>query len=218
MKNKELFLSDQSIAYDFIEKFTYYFEVLPHIEEFILQLGKQLNEDYVLMKENVWVHKTATISPSASITGPCIIDANTEIRHHAFIRGKAIIGKNCVLGNSCEIKNSILFDHVQVPHFNYVGDSILGFHAHMGAGSICSNIKVDKANVIIKNMNQKIETNLRKVGAAIGDYAEIGCNSVLNPGTIIGVHSNIYPLTNVRGVVPPHSIVKDMDHIILKDN
>ena len=187
-----------------------------HIKEYIIELGKTLSKDYELKGENVWIHKTAKIAPNVSITGPCIIDEGAEIRPSAFIRGSAIIGKNCVFGNSCEIKNAIIFDDSQVPHFNYVGDSILGYHTHMAAGSITSNLKIDGTNIVIKNGRKKIETNMRKIGAFLGDYAEVGCNSVLNPGTIIGPHSIVYPLTSVRGVIPSNHIVKSMDKIVLR--
>ena len=216
MKTNDIFISDNSIAIDLIRKYEYPFMVLPEIKEYIINLGKRLSDDYRLTNDNIWIHKTAKVAESASITGPCIIDEGAEIRHSAFIRGSAIIGKNSVLGNSCEIKNAILFDKVEVPHFNYIGDSILGYASHMGAGSITSNIKSDKKNVIIKNGEEKVETNLRKVGAFLGDNVEVGCNSVLNPGTIIGPNTNIYPLTSVRGVIPSNSIVKSMDNIVLK--
>ena len=217
MKNKDLFLSNNSIAYNFINNYEYPYEVLPHINDFIIEISKNLDDNYKQIKENVWVHNSAKVASSASITGPCIIDENAEIRHCAFIRGKAIIGKNSVLGNSCEIKNSILFDNVQVPHFNYIGDSILGYKSHMGAGSITSNIKSDKSNIVIKCNNENIVTDMRKIGAFLGDYVEVGCNSVLNPGTIIGCNSNVYPLTSVRGVIPKNSIVKGMNNIVLKE-
>jgi len=217
MKNKDLFLSNNSIAYNFINNYEYPYEVLPHINDFIIEISKNLDDNYKQIKENVWVHNSAKVASSASITGPCIIDENAEIRHCAFIRGKAIIGKNSVLGNSCEIKNSILFDNVQVPHFNYIGDSILGYKSHMGAGSITSNIKSDKSNIVIKCNNENIVTDMRKIGAFLGDYVEVGCNSVLNPGTIIGCNSNVYPLTSVRGVIPKNSIVKSMNNIVLKE-
>ena len=173
-----------------------------------------MSDDYELKGENIWIHKSAKVAVSANITGPCIIDEGAEIRPCAFVRGSAIIGKNCVFGNSCEIKNSIIFDNSQVPHFNYVGDSILGYHTHIAAGCIISNLKIDGKNVIIKNKDDLIETNLRKVGAFLGDYAEVGCNSVLNPGTIIGSHTIVYPLTSVRGVIPEGCIVKSMDNIV----
>lgn len=216
MKTKDVFISDKSIAIDLIRKYEYPYMVLPNIHDYILDLGNKLPADYVLRGNNIWIHKTAIVSDTASITGPCIIDEEAQIRHSAFIRGSVIIGKNCVLGNSCEIKNSILFDQVEVPHFNYVGDSILGYAAHMGAGSITSNIKSDKQNIVIKNGDEKIETNLRKVGAFLGDNVEIGCNAVLNPGTIIGPNTNVYPLVSVRGVIPGDGIVKNMDNIVLK--
>ena len=183
--------------------------------KYIMYLGSILNNDYEEIIENVWVHKSAIIAESADITGPCIIDEEAEIRHCAFIRGSAIVGKNSTLGNSCELKNSILFNKVEVPHFNYVGDSILGFRAHMGAGSITSNVKSDRTNVVIKG-DEIIETGIRKVGAFLGDYVEIGCNSVLNPGTIIGPNSSVYPLTSVRGVIEPDTIVKSMDNKVKK--
>lgn len=216
MKNKELFIIGNSIADLYIKKYEFPYEVLPNIKDIIIEIGNNLSNDYFLLKENVWVHKNSKISETAFINGPCIIDFNAEIRHCAFIRGNAIIGKNSILGNSCEIKNSILYDNVQVPHFNYIGDSILGNYSHMGAGSITSNVKSDKTLVKIKNKDQIIETNLKKVGAFLGDYVEVGCNSVLNPGTIIGVKSSIYPLTSVRGVIESNSIVKDMKTIIRK--
>lgn len=216
MKNKDLFKLGHSIAYKYIEKYVYPYEVLPNIKDIILEIGNKLDDNYVKLENNVWIHKSAKVSNSAIINGPCIIDENTEIRPSAYIRGNAIIGKNCVFGNSCEIKNSILFDNVQVPHFNYVGDSILGNFSHMGAGSITSNVKSDKSLVVIKNKEEKLETHLKKVGAFLGDYVEIGCNSVLNPGTVILPNTNVYPLTSVRGVIPENSVVKSMNDIILK--
>lgn len=215
MKNSELFLTENSIAIDLIKKYEYPHEVLPHIKDYILKLGENLSDDYLLIDENVWAHKTSTIAPTASIKGPTIIDENAEIRQCAFIRGGAIVGKNAVVGNSCELKNCILFDNVQTPHYNYVGDSILGYKSHMGAGSITSNVKSDKTNVVIKSDNENLETGLRKVGAFLGDNVEIGCNSVLNPGTVIGTNSRVYPLTSVRGVIPKDSIVKSMNDIVV---
>ena len=216
MKNKDLFLTQNSIAIDLINKYEYPHEVLPHIKDYIIQIGEDLSDDYILINENAWAHKTCKIAPTASITGPAIIDEGAEIRQCAFIRGGVIVGKNSVLGNSCEMKNAILFDNVQVPHFNYVGDSILGYKSHMGAGSITSNVKSDKTNVVIKGLDGNIETNLKKVGAFIGDNVEVGCNSVLNPGTVVGPNTNIYPLTSVRGEIPANSIVKSMESIVEK--
>ena len=215
MKTNELFLTDNSIAIDLIRKYEYPHEVLPNIKDYIIELGNSLSNDFELIAENVWVHNTVTIAPTASIKGPTIIDEGAEIRQCAFIRGGAIVGKNCVVGNSCELKNCILFDNVQVPHYNYVGDSILGYKSHMGAGSITSNVKSDKTNVVIKSDNENLETGLRKVGAFLGDNVEIGCNSVLNPGTVIGPNSRVYPLTSVRGVIPSDSIVKSMTNIVV---
>lgn len=218
MKTNEIFLSYNSIAINLLKKYEYPYQILPHIKDFIIELGNSLDQNYELKDTNIWIHKEAKVSNLAIINGPCIIDEFAELRPGAFIRGNVIIGKNAVLGNSCEIKNSILFDNVQVPHFNYVGDSILGYYAHLGAGSIISNLKSDKKEVVIKSKNQKIETNLRKVGAFLGDYVEVGCNCVLNPGTIIKSHTNIYPLTMVRGVIEGNSIVKQNGEIILKEN
>ena len=216
MKNSELFLSDKSIAIDLIRKYEYPFMVLPHIKEYIIELGKSLGDDYELRGENVWIHKTASVAESANITGPCIIDEGAVLRTGAFVRGSCIIGKNCVFGNSCEIKNSILFDDSQVPHFNYVGDSILGYHTHMAAGSITSNLKIDQKDIVLKGNKEVIETHMRKVGAFLGDYAEVGCNCVLNPGTILGSYTIVYPLVSVRGVIPGKSIVKDSKTVVLR--
>jgi NDP-sugar pyrophosphorylase family protein len=217
MKTKEIFLSNDSIADSFIKSFEYPFEVLPNIKNYILELGNSLDDNFTKIGDDIWIHKTAKVSETAEIHGPCIIDENAEIRHDAFIRGSAIIGKNCVFGNSCEIKNSILYDFVQVPHFSYVGDSILGSHSHMGASSIVSNLKSDKKNIIINNQGKKIETNMRKIGAFLGDNVEIGCGCVINPGTIILPNTNVYPLTSVRGVIPANSIVKSLDNIVTKE-
>ena len=213
MKNKDLFITNNSIADKYIKDYIYPYEVLPHIKDIILEIGNNLDSEYNLIDENIWISKTVNIPNNVTIKGPCIIDHNAEIRPGAFIRGNVIIGKNSVLGNSCEMKNAILYDNVQVPHFNYVGDSILGEFAHMGAGSITSNIKSDKTNVVIKG-KEKIETNLRKVGAFLGNNVEIGCNAVLNPGTIIGCNTIVYPLTMVRGVIEGNKIVKNTNEII----
>ena len=212
-----LYNLDESIAKPLLEKYTYPWEVLPHIEEFILELGKSLNKDeYEQLGENVWIHKSAKVYKSAYIGENCIICEGAEVRHCAFIRKNAIIGKNAVVGNSTELKNVILFNNVQVPHYNYVGDSILGYKSHMGAGSITSNVKSDKKLIVIKNGDEKIETGMKKIGAMLGDNVEVGCGSVLNPGTIIGKNTNIYPLSSVRGVVKPNSIYKNKNEIVEK--
>ena len=217
-KISNLYNLDESIAKPLLEKYTYPWEVLPHIEEFILELGKSLNkEEYEQIGENVWIHKTAKVYKSAYIGENCIICEGAEVRHCAFIRKNAIIGKDTVVGNSTELKNVILFNNVQVPHYNYVGDSILGFKSHMGAGSITSNVKSDKKLVVIKSDSEQIETGLKKIGAMLGDYVEVGCNSVLNPGTIIGKCSNVYPTSCVRGVIPENSIFKNSGVVIRKD-
>ncbi len=217
IKINDLYSLDQTIAKKAFEGVTFPWEVLPKISDFIIELGKTLNkEEYEEIAENVWVAKSAKIAPTASITGPVIIDKNAEVRHCAFIRGKAIVGENCVVGNSTELKNVILFNNVQVPHYNYVGDSILGYKSHMGAGSITSNVKSDKKLVVVKNGDEKIETGLKKFGAMIGDYVEVGCGSILNPGTVIGKNSNIYPLSSVREVVAPNSIYKKQGEIVEK--
>ena len=214
----ELFDLSHSIAGEYLKQFTYPWEALKGLETFIIELGKSLPEDeYVSPKENVWIAKDAKVFESAYIGAPCIIDHGAEIRHCAFIRGGAIIGKNSVFGNSCEIKNSIIFDDAQTPHYNYVGDSILGWHSHMGAGSITSNVKSDRSNIVIKCGKEIAETGRYKIGAMLGDYVEVGCNSVLNPGTIIGKNTNIYPLSRVRGVILENSIYKNEDNIVLKE-
>ena len=216
-KTTELFDLEHTIAKDLLNSHEYPWETLKLIKDEILKLAEQLDKnEYKEIKENVWVHNSARIADSAYIDGPTIIGKDTEIRHCAYIRGSAIVGEGCVIGNSCELKNTIIFDGCQVPHFNYVGDSILGYKAHMGAGSIVSNIKSDKHNVVIKDEEENYETNLRKFGAMIGDYVEVGCNSVLNPGTIIGRHSNVYPLARVRGVVKANSIYKDERKVVEK--
>ena len=208
-KIQNLFDLNQTIAKDIFENAIYPWEVLSKISEFIIELGNTLDPEVFEKKgENIWIAKSAIVAKTASITGPVIIDEGAEIRHCAFIRGKAIIGKNAVVGNSTELKNVILFNNVQVPHYNYVGDSILGYKAHMGAGSITSNVKSDKKLVVIKNGREQIETGIKKVGAMLGDNVEVGCGTVLNPGSIVGRNSNIYPLTSVRGVIPANSICK----------
>ncbi len=208
---------EHTIADSYLKQFTYPWEALSGISNMIIELGKTLSPDeYANPAENIWIHKKATVFPTAFIGAPCIIGAYTEVRHCAFIRGSALIGENCVVGNSVELKNVILFDNVQTPHYNYVGDSILGYKSHMGAGSITSNVKSDKTPVVIHNKDEIIETGLKKMGAMLGDHVEVGCNSVLNPGTIICPNSNIYPLSAVRGVVPEESIYKTAAIIISK--
>ena len=216
-KINNLFSLDESIAKDLLIKYTYPWEVLPHISEFILELGKKLPKDeYNQIGEDVWIHKTAKVFESAYIHGPAIICKDAEIRHCAFIRANAIVGEGAVIGNSTELKNVIIFNKCEVPHYNYVGDSILGYKAHMGAGSITSNIKSDRKLVVIKDGDEKIETGLKKIGAMLGDNVEVGCGSVLNPGTIVGKNTNIYPLSSVRGVIPENSIYKKKNDIVLK--
>lgn len=212
-----LYNLDETIAKDIFEGCMYPWEVLPKIKDFILELGKTLDkEEYDQIDENIWVAKSAKVAPTAFIKGPAIIGKNAEVRHCAFIRGNAIVGENTVVGNSTELKNVILFNNVQVPHYNYVGDSILGFKAHMGAGSVTSNVKSDKKLVIVKNGEEKIETGLKKFGCMIGDNVEVGCGSILNPGSVIGKNTNIYPLSSVRGVIPPNSIYKKQGEVVEK--
>ena len=208
IKTTELYDLSHSMAGNYLSGFDYPWQALAGIKALILELGAQLGEDYLQPEANVWVHKTAKVAPTAYLGAPCIIGANTEVRHGAFVRGSALVGENCVVGNSVELKNVILFDNVQVPHYNYVGDSILGYKAHMGAGSLTSNVKSDKTLVMVKNGEEHIPTGLKKFGAMLGDRVEVGCNSVLNPGTVIGKDTNIYPTSCVRGVVPPNSIWK----------
>ena len=214
-KIENLYDLDKTIAADLFKGHEYPWELIPLIGDFIKELGAKLDpEVYEKRGEDIWVAKSAKVFDSAYLSGPLIIDENAEIRHCAFIRGKAIVGKNCVVGNSTELKNVILFDNVQVPHYNYVGDSILGFKSHMGAGSITSNVKSDKTLVIVKDGEEKIETGLKKFGAMLGDHVEVGCNSVLNPGTVIGRESSVYPTSCVRGVIPAGHIFKDKDNIV----
>lgn len=214
---KDLYTLEESAAGEFLSGFEYPWEALAHIKDFILELGPKLSADeYDYKGDNVWISKTAKIYPNNYIGGPCIIGPETEVRPGAFIRGNALVGAGCVVGNSTELKNVILFNKVQVPHYNYVGDSILGFKAHMGAGSITSNVKSDKLNVVVHNEGEDIATGLKKFGAMLGDNVEVGCNSVLNPGTVIGKFSNVYPTSAVRGVVPEHSIYKAKGNIIKK--
>ena len=215
---KQLYSLEQTIAKELLEKFTYPWEVLPHIGEYILELGQKLpQEEYEKIGEDVWIAKTAKVAPTAYIHGPAIIGKEADVRHCAFIRGKVIVGEGTVVGNSTELKNVILFNKVQVPHYNYVGDSILGYRSHMGAGSITSNVKSDKTLVTIKVEGKKIETGLKKMGAMLGDEVEVGCNTVMNPGTIIGKHSNVYPLSMVRGYVPENSIYKKQGEVVTKN-
>ncbi len=206
-----------TIAAPLFEGKTYPWEVLDGIKAFILELGPTLDpEEFDEVSENVWVAKDAKVFPSAYLGSPCIIDHGAEVRHCAFIRGSAIVGKNAVVGNSVELKNVILFDNVQTPHYNYVGDSVLGYKAHMGAGSITSNVKSDKTLVVVKVPGAPIETGRKKFGAILGDFVEVGCNSVLNPGTVVGRHTNIYPTSSVRGVIPAESIYKEKNSVVLK--
>ena len=206
-----------TMAAEYLQQFTYPWEALKGIKDMILSIGQKLDpEEFTEPSPGVWVHKTAKVMPAAYLGAPCIIGAGTEVRHCAFIRGSALIGENCVVGNSVELKNVILFDDVQTPHYNYVGDSILGYKSHMGAGSITSNVKSDKSLVTVRTENEKIQTGLKKFGAMLGDYVEVGCNSVLNPGTVIGRNTNIYPLSSVRGTVPAESIFKTGGIIVQK--
>ena len=216
-KISNLYDLDQTIAKELFEGLTYPWEALAKISDFIRKLGPTLDaERYEQRGEDVWVAKSAAVAPTAFLNGPLIIDEDAEIRHCAFIRGSAIVGKGSVVGNSTELKNVVIFNSVQVPHYNYVGDSILGYKSHMGAGSITSNVKSDKTLVVVKDKEEKIETGLKKFGAVLGDYVEVGCNSVLNPGTVIGSHTNVYPLSSVRGVVPANSIYKNRNEVVEK--
>lgn len=214
---EKLFTLSESIAGDLLRNYDYPWVVLPKLGEYIVQLGNSLPAEYKLHGENIWIHETAVVAPTAYINGPCIICKNAEIRHCAYIRGNAIVGEGAVVGNSTELKNVILFNKVQVPHYNYVGDSILGYKAHMGAGAITSNVKSDKSNVCVKLSDGSILcTDLKKFGALLGDNVEVGCNSVLNPGTVIGKNTNIYPLSSVRGYVSEGSIYKKQGEVVRK--
>lgn len=219
-KITNLYTLEETIAGEYLAQFTYPWEALAGIGDFIKKIGPTLDpEVYEQKGENIWVAKSANVFPSAYLNGPLIICENAEIRHCAFIRGNAIVGKGSVVGNSTELKNVIIFNSVQVPHYNYVGDSILGYKSHMGAGSITSNVKSDKTLVVVKDCydsGEEIETGLKKFGAMLGDYVEVGCNSVLNPGTVIGRHTNVYPISRVRGVIPAESIFKDKDNVVEK--
>ena len=213
----ELYDLEHTLAREYLQQFTYPWEALAGIKQMIISIGETLSEEeYLRTGEQVWVHRTAKVFPSAYLGAPCIIGPNTEVRHGAFIRGSALVGADCVVGNSVELKNVILFDHVQVPHYNYVGDSILGYYSHMGAGSITSNVRSDKKLVKVHAPEGDIETGIKKFGAMLGDYVECGCNSVCNPGTVIGRHSNVYPTSCVRGVVPENSIYKNTGEITAK--
>ncbi len=217
-RTKDLYEEGHSLASSYILSFEYPWEALKGIKDLIIEIGKSLGDDYREVSENVWIHESAKVFPSAYIGSPCIIGPGTEVRHCAFIRSSALVGEGCVIGNSVELKNVIISDNVQVPHYNYVGDSILGYRSHMGAGSLTSNVKSDKTLVVIRDRDGKrIETGIKKVGAFLGDWVEVGCNSVLCPGSVIGKHTNIYPLSRVRGVVPENSIFKDADHIVQKE-
>ena len=216
---RDLFDLEHTLAADYLSQFVYPWEALGGLKAFIAQLGQTLDEaEYTQVSPQVWVHRTATVAPTAYLGAPCIIGAGTEVRHCAFVRGAALVGSNCVVGNSVELKNVILFDNVQTPHYNYGGDSILGFRAHMGAGSVTSNVKSDKTPVVVRSGEERVATGLKKMGAMLGDDVEVGCNSVLNPGTVIGRGSNVYPLSCVRGVVPENSIYKTGGVVVRKEN
>lgn len=215
----DLFSLERSLSGDFLRGFEYPWQALPFIKDFILSLGKTLSEEeYDEISPCIWIHKTAEVASSAFIGAPCIIGEKSEVRHCAFIRGSALIGKSCVVGNSAEIKNAIIFDNVQVPHYNYVGDSILGYKAHLGAGSVTSNVKSDKSLITVKSGNEKIATGLKKFGSILADGVEIGCNCVLNPGTVIGKNTCVYPLSSVRGEIPADSIFKSADNIVTREH
>ena len=217
LRISEMYDLEHTLAKEHLSGFTYPWEALGGIKELIIRLGESLDKNfYTEVSPQVWVHNTAKVFPSAYIGAPCIIGAETEVRHCAFIRGSALVGNHCVVGNSVELKNVIIFDNVQVPHYNYVGDSIIGYRSHMGAGSITSNVKSDKTLVVVKGKGESVETGLKKFGAMLADFVEVGCNSVLNPGTVIGRNTNIYPLSRVRGVVPANSIYKGPDDIVAK--
>ncbi len=216
LKTLQLYDLNHTLAGTYLAGFDYPWQALNGIKALILSLGSELGEEYNEIAPTVWVHKTATVAPTAFLGAPCIIGAGTEVRHCAYIRGSALVGENCVVGNSVELKNVILFDNVQVPHYNYVGDSILGYKSHMGAGAVTSNVKSDKSLVVVKNGDEKMETGLKKFGAMLGDFVEVGCNSVLNPGTVIGRHSNVYPTSCVRGMVPENSIWKNTGVVVKK--
>ena len=216
LQTLQLYDLSHSLAGPYLAGFDYPWQALKGIKDLILNLGPTLGEAYKEISPAVWVHETATVAPTAYLGAPCIIGAGTEIRHCAFVRGSALVGENCVVGNSVELKNVILFDNVQVPHYNYVGDSILGYKSHMGAGAVTSNVKSDKTLVTVKNGQERIETGLKKFGAMLGDFVEVGCNSVLNPGTVIGRNSNVYPTSCVRGVVPENSIWKNTGVVVKK--
>ncbi len=208
---------NETIAAEYLKNYTYPWEILPHIKDILLEIGPSLPKDRFEEREkNVWVAKSAEVFDSAYLAGPCIIDEDAQIRQCAFIRANALVGKGCVVGNSCELKNVILFNKCEVPHYNYVGDSILGFHAHMGAGAITSNIKSDRTDVVVHDGSESAATGLRKMGAVLGDWCEIGCNSVLNPGSVVGRRSNVYPLSMVRGCIPANHIYKDREHVVEK--
>ena len=216
---EQMYDLDHTLAKEYLSQFTYPWEALKGIKDMIIEVGKTLSKaEYDEVKEHVWVHKTAQVFPSAYLGAPCIIGPRTEVRHCAFIRSAALVGADCVVGNSVELKNVILFDHVQTPHYNYVGDSILGYYAHTGAGSITSNVKSDKTLVVVHNRanHEDVETGLKKMGAMLGDHVEVGCNSVLNPGTVIGRNSNVYPTSCVRGFVPENSIWKNDGTVVTK--
>ena len=216
LKVSQLLDLSHTLAADYLAGFAYPWQALDGIKDLILTLGPTLPEDYEQREENVWVHKTAKVAPTAYLGAPCIIGPETEVRHCAFIRGSALVGANCVVGNSVELKNVILFDNVQTPHYNSVGDSILGYKSHMGAGSITSNVKSDKTLVVVRDGENRIETGRKKFGAILGDGVEVGCNSVLNPGTVLGRRASVYPTSCVRGCVPEDRIFKDQDNIVLR--
>jgi len=218
MTIRDMYDLEHTLAKDYLSQFTYPWEALKGIKDMIIALGEKLGDEYDEVSPQVWVHKTAQVAPTAFLGAPCIIGPETEVRHCAFVRGSALVGQKCVVGNSVELKNVILFDNVQTPHYNYVGDSILGYKSHMGAGSITSNVKQDKGLVVVHNQGENIETGVKKFGAMLGDNVEVGCNSVLNPGTVVGRNSNVYPLSCVRGVVPEKHIWKNTGVMVPKED